>query len=82
MSVKSAPYYWLECDHPGCGRKSTEGSDHSAWSEIDGAEESARDYDWFVEQDGVHFCEEHALARICPECGEPKPADDTTCADC
>ena len=32
MSVKSAPYYWLVCDAPGCGVSSTEGSEFAAWA--------------------------------------------------
>lgn len=54
MSVKSAPYYWLECD--GCGAKSTEGGDHSAWSDVNGAKEDAEGSDWSVEG-GAHYCD-------------------------
>ena len=57
MSVKSAPYYWLECDEPGCGAKSTESSEHTAWSDLDGAIGQAEGADWQVE-DG-HYCDIH-----------------------
>jgi hypothetical protein len=58
MSIKSAPYYWIECDQPDCGEKSTEGGDHSAWSDINGAEEDAYNSDWGM-ADGKHYCPPH-----------------------
>lgn len=44
MSVKSAPYYWVECD--GCGAISTESSEHSAWVEAAYAIDHAMDVEW------------------------------------
>jgi hypothetical protein len=60
VSVKSAPYYWLECDHEGCGNKSTEGGEFTAWSDEDGAVQEAYDSEWFVSDDGKHYCDGHA----------------------
>lgn len=53
MSVKSAPYYWLVCDR--CGEKSTEGSEHSAWSEEADALMVAEESDW-MRIDGMDYC--------------------------
>lgn len=54
MSVKSEPYYWLECD--GCGARSTAGGEYSAWSDVCGALEEAECLDW-VEVGGAHYCD-------------------------
>ena len=54
MSIKSAPYYWVECD--GCGAKSTEGGDFSAWADAATAEEDAHGSDW-TEDNGKHYCD-------------------------
>lgn len=59
MSVESAPYYWLVCDHPDCGEKSTEGGEYTAWSDQDGAMEDAFNSDWTITSDGKHYCDEH-----------------------
>lgn len=64
MSVKSEPYYWLECDEPDCGAKSTEGGDYTAWSEVFEAEEEAYNSDW-GRVEGKHYCPAHI-----PEGGE------------
>lgn len=53
MSVKSAPYYWLICDC--CGAKSTEDSEHSAWSEEADALMIAEESDW-MRIDGKDYC--------------------------
>ncbi|BCW61897.1 hypothetical protein [Arthrobacter sp. StoSoilB22] len=60
MSVKSAPYYWLVCDHEGCEAKSTEGGDFSAWEEEDSAWEEAMNSEW-SEVAGKHYCDQHTL---------------------
>lgn len=59
MSTKSAPYYWLECDHEGCGVKSTENGEFTAWSDESGAVEEATGSDWLVTDDGEHYCSKH-----------------------
>jgi len=53
MSVKSAPFYWLECD--GCGDKSTLDGEYAAWGDVSGAEDDARGIDWLI-LDDRHFC--------------------------
>lgn len=65
--IKSAPYYWLECDGDGCERTSTEDTDYAAWSERSDAVEQAENGDWLVTDRGdsgpgngeEHFCPEH-----------------------
>jgi hypothetical protein len=59
MAVKSAPYYWLVCDHPDCTNKSTEGGEYDAWSDEHNAIEEAECRDWIV-VDGKHYCDGHA----------------------
>ncbi len=59
MAIRSEPYYWLTCDHPGCGVKSTEGGEFTAWADIVGAVEDAFNSDWTVTFDGKHYCDEH-----------------------
>lgn len=65
MSVKSEPYYWLECDGPECGRKSTEYGDHTAWAEEHMAEEEAENGDWALTDEGKHFCPKHRPVYTC-----------------
>ena len=81
MSLKSAPYYWLECDD--CGEKSTEGGDYTAWSDHGAAESDAEVSDWYVE-DGHHWCEACRHKHICIECDKVTDDldDDTACPEC
>lgn len=58
MSVKSEPYYWLECDESGCGVKSTYGGEYTAWSHVNEAIEDAEGCGWAV-VDGKHYCDLH-----------------------
>lgn len=59
MTIKSAPFYWITCDHDGCaGRCPPEGHEYSAWSDPGQAIDCARDSEWFVE-DGKHLCFDH-----------------------
>lgn len=51
MAIKSAPYYWLECD--GCGEHAEYG-DYTAMSDEVGAVDAA--YAW-TQKDGKHHCE-------------------------
>jgi hypothetical protein len=68
MSIKSKPFYWLECDEPGCGVKSTEGGEFDAWSDAHQAVDDADASDWLIT--GVaHFCFDHA-AKNDPELAE------------
>lgn len=59
MSIKTEPYYWLECDEPDCRNISTESSEHTAWSDINGALEQAEGAEWLL-IDGKHYCDGHA----------------------
>lgn len=68
MSIRTSPYYWLECDAPGCGANSTEGDDYTAYGTEEGAKEQAQDAEWKLIEDGRHYCYEHAM-YVCMECG-------------
>ena len=66
MSLKSAPFYWLECDH--CGRRADYG-DFSALDSEGDAIQAAFDSEWHESYDGFY----------CPDCiawddeGNPRP---------
>lgn len=53
MAIKSAPYYWVECDD--CGRREDE--EFSAWSDVRSAIDVVEswDYGWLITDDG-HWC--------------------------
>lgn len=78
MALQSAPYYWLTCDGPDCGIKSTEGSEHSAWMDHGQAVDQATDSEWWIGDHGATYCPEHAPK--CPTCGLLLN-DDRTCED-
>ena len=59
MSLKSRPFYWLECDEPDCGVKSTEGGEYDAWSNSYQAFDDADSSDWLIIGD-AHYCYEHS----------------------
>lgn len=59
MSIKSKPFYWLECDEPGCGNKSTDGDEYDAWADESQAVDCAGNAEWLI-LDGKHYCDGHA----------------------
>jgi hypothetical protein len=69
VTIKSAPYYWLICDHCGHSQADDDG-DHSAWADEVQAVDTAEDWDWHV--DGGHWCPPCADSMTCPDCGEFK----------
>ena len=84
MSLKSAPYYWIECDHPGCGARSTEGGDYAAWADHGAAYDEATSRDWYCPSGGPDLCEEHA-PPFCCNCSEVATTEhegDDYCDDC
>ena len=51
MPVRSAPYYWVECDGDGDGcdsRVPPADSDVTAWSDLEGAAAHAYDNGWLA----------------------------------
>lgn len=70
VTVKSAPYFYLACDYPGCDSESREYGDHGQGTlfdtEADAAKEFERkweggvadDYGWIF-HDGRHYCCDH-----------------------
>ena len=80
MSIKSAPYFWVECD--GCGVKSTNGDDGAAWADEGDARKQVFGYgDWQRDDQDGHFC--HNCQSECPVCEVwCMPKTMTTCADC
>lgn len=71
MSLKSAPYYWVECD--GCGLSAEEGTDHAAWQQEWVAYQNAEDADFravpqFGGQEGLTLPDLH----YCLDCAEKR----------
>lgn len=58
MSLQEKPYYWIECDYPGCHASSSDHSDYSAWSDSGMATDLAIDSGWYSDKLG-DFCEQH-----------------------
>lgn len=67
MSLKSAPYYWLECD--GCGEHCDYG-DFSAMANSGCAIDGALDDEWTTDGEKYH-CPECPTLTKCDECGKP-----------
>jgi hypothetical protein len=67
VSVKSKPFYWLECDD--CGLKSTEGGDAAAWIDVESARLEAAEWDgqWWCtdEHDWCGTCRDKHVCREC-----------------
>lgn len=82
MSVKSEPFYWLTCDEPGCGVKSTEDSEYAAWSDLQQARQDAEDGDW-QRYEGRDYCQMHRRT-LCAECDEREAVDSESelCEEC
>lgn len=69
MTIKSAPYYWLECDSEGCAMKTSDLGEYTAYADEGYAEEEAAAHDW-ITRDDKHYCDKHAEAFRCPNCRE------------
>ena len=84
MSVKTAPYYWVECD--GCGEACPHGGgEYTAMDDRGDAIEDALSYDWTT--DGQrHHCTECPDLAVCERCDGPAgdgPGDrDNHCQQC
>jgi len=59
MSVKSMPYFWVECDGDNCtARCPTEDYDITAWGDESQAITDAEDSDWTITDAGETYCED------------------------
>lgn len=57
MPVRSAPFYWVECDTPGCQSRCPEYDDENvAWSDREQAHIVAQDSEWQYAGQGVWRC--------------------------
>ena len=87
MTLHSAPYYWITCDAQDCIEREPAVDDEiTAWSDVDGAVETAKASDWLVTAENEHFCRDHAN-YICQNCGKLDPEDrpgdrDYLCRQC
>lgn len=73
MPVKQAPFYWIECDHPGCDARCPHEMDEvAAWSDDDTARMMAEESDWRrVERPSARplwMCPDHRN-EYCESCG-------------
>ena len=61
MSLKSKPYYWIECDHVGCDERCpSEDCEVNAWDSKDDALDNIAYDDWTTTDAGGHYCIGHA----------------------
>lgn len=58
MSLKSKPYFWVECDRVGCEEKSPD-DEFSAWEDHGQAIDYTQNSDWTVTLAGEFYCQEH-----------------------
>lgn len=83
MSLKQAPYYWLECDGLAddgtvCAEKSTENGEYGAWESAGSATDEATESEW-VQHEGKDYCREHSYQFRCDDCAEVK--EECVCED-
>jgi len=87
MSLKSAPFYWLDCDAEDCEARCPRDDDEtSAWSSADSAFESAMASEWERGAGDKHYCPDHAM-NVCERCAKyddtPLSGDrDYLCVSC
>ena len=63
MPTVSAPYWWVECDCPGCdAREPDEDDDTAAWASRDQAQISAREQGWANDR-GSWYCQTCSAER-------------------
>lgn len=75
MTVKSAPYYTIYCDFPGCGATPHDfGSEYGAWVDEGQALDEAECSEWAVDTGKGDFCPNHVVMN---EDGEWVPAENT-----
>lgn len=85
MAVRSAPFYWIECDVRGCSETCPTGDEISAWDSEDTAIDMARESGWLLV--GNHeYCPEHHH-ELCWTCGrwldgEEQDRGEYTCSMC
>lgn len=65
MTLRSAPYYWVECDN--CGGRCDYG-DFSAMADAGSAVDGAADADWSCHGE-KHHCPD--CPPLCEKCGAP-----------
>jgi uncharacterized protein (UPF0128 family) len=58
MSVKSKPYFWVECDGDRCTAKVPDGDEYSACEELKQVIESAQEFGWVITMAGKLYCED------------------------
>lgn len=75
MSIKSAPYYWLECD--GCGvRHAPGGGEYSAMADAAYVVDEAVDEDDWTTDGQRHHCPTCPALFRCEICGSPASGPD------
>jgi hypothetical protein len=80
MALKSAPYYWVECDN--CGIR-CDYDDYAAWSDDGQAIDEAVTRDWSHHGDRDHCPACPPLCETCrEEAGEESADRDDLCQSC
>jgi hypothetical protein len=83
MSLKSAPYWWVDCDN--CGERCDYG-DFAAWAEVDHAIDGAIESEWTTDGSGKYHCTACPQIAKCERCGKDAGDDpmdrDDHCPEC
>jgi protein-arginine kinase activator protein McsA len=83
MTIKSAPYYWVQCD--GCKKTATYMDEYSAWSRESEAIDHAIEDEWTTDGE-KHHCSECPTLTECKNCkksaGELAGERDDHCQTC
>ena len=84
MTLKSAPYYWVECDV--CGVSANAETDYAAWADKGTAYDEAVNADWVTDLDDKDYCWTCSPYPMCAECGQKTAQtewdDETFCDEC
>lgn len=74
MTVKSAPFYWVECDAEGCDNTYPgPGDEYAAWQDPGIAEDLAREADWQLTEDKRLLCLDCHIALVNAEAEKVDP---------
>jgi hypothetical protein len=60
MSVKSKPYFWVECDGDRCAARLPDGDEYSAYGDREETITMATDSGWVLTAAGGLYCEDCA----------------------
>lgn len=64
MTLKSGPYFWVECDWEDCAANAQEDGEYAAWSEASAAVDDADSAGWLIvrspDATERYYCTKHS----------------------